>query len=225
MGNPIIRLCLHCFTGDLVFNKPGCYKVGSVRPNELLSYNYTNGIGNNKSDGQSGANAISKSLNNLEIDWMYNPTGTLLLDVLRSANELYNFSKTNLVQEHIIKWQLQLSNPEKKVIQICFSEGTIIVRNALMYLDSDLRKRIFVIAIGPGAYISPKLCGGVEHICSSSDPVTYIDQVGRRKYWDTITHVRQLPNDPIHQINSRTYLNELPDAIKKIKSKALGAHL
>ena len=77
-------------------------------------------------------------------------------------------------------------------LMICHSQGAIHVRNALLDYSEDLRSRITVLAIAPGAYIHSDSCAKVIHyrvINSLRDPVPRLDKQGSEREKNTIVEV------------------------------------
>lgn len=54
-----------------------------------------------------------------------------------------------------------------RYLMVCHSQGAVLVKNALKHYDPELRKRIDVVAVAPGAFINPKYCGSVVHYLAS----------------------------------------------------------
>ena len=67
-----------------------------------------------------------------------------------------------------------------KFLMICHSQGAIHVRNALLDYPPNLRSRIIVVAVAPGAYIYRKSCDTATHyrVRAARDPVPRIDREG-----------------------------------------------
>lgn len=58
-------------------------------------------------------------------------------------------------------------DPRARFLMVCHSQGAVLVKNALKHYNPELRKRIDVVAVAPGAYINPKYCGSVVHFRAS----------------------------------------------------------
>lgn len=108
-------------------------------------------------------------------------------------------------------------NPGEPILHIAHSHGVLITRNALMGYPEDLRNRIFVLAIAPGAYISNHLCAGVKHYVSY-DFVPIYDSPGKAMaksqgtyHWLVSDH--GLPKD--HSFKNSTYRSVISTNVKK----------
>jgi len=112
----------------------------------------------------------------------YNPTNGLMNDSRR-----YSMSKDYFASKTVIQlqqdWDSFFNNtsPSSRILQNCHSEGAVNVRNALISYDHERRKRIYVLAIAPGAYIDDKYCGRVQHYSSNRDFVPGLDIDGRSR--------------------------------------------
>jgi hypothetical protein len=73
-----------------------------------------------------------------------------------------------------------------KIPRLNSIKGAIQTRNALRSLDPELRKRIHVIAVAPAAFIDKELCRSFVHFVSKSDPIPWIDFIGRMRNKDTV---------------------------------------
>ncbi|MDN3505101.1 MAG: DUF687 family protein [Rhabdochlamydiaceae bacterium] len=77
--------------------------------------------------------------------------------------------------------QIQKLPKEGYFLQICHSQGAIMVRNALMMCPDWIRNKIRVVAIAPAAYIDDHLCKSVVHYVSQGDMVHKFDFEGRER--------------------------------------------
>lgn len=97
------------------------------------------------------------------------------------------------------------------------------MRNGLYMYPKELRERIFVIGIAPGAYINDKTCGGVTHYRTEAtqDFIPQFDIVGRHRFNHTTNLLRSPPNpdftyhayrnpiyEPVVTRESKFYLNK-----------------
>ncbi len=76
-----------------------------------------------------------------------------------------------------------------------------------MTYPEELRQRIMVVAIAPGAYIDDKYAYQVTHYRSTRDIVPLLDFVGAFRCRDSTVVLKPHPNAPWfdHSINSPTY--------------------
>ncbi|KAF3362703.1 hypothetical protein PHSC3_000690 [Chlamydiales bacterium STE3] len=87
------------------------------------------------------------------------------------------------------------NNPSDTMyLQTCHSQGAIPTRNALIDYPNSLRKRIFIVAVSPAAYIYTETCADVMH--HLADP--HRDGVPRGDFRELqrISHKVEMP--PLH---------------------------
>ena len=91
------------------------------------------------------------------------------------------------------------------------------MRNALRTMPKELRDRIYVIAVAPGAYIDAELCGGIVHLVSQRDIVPWSDFAGRLRCRDTIEYLSPDQDAPLfdHGFDSPTYTKPLEKHITR----------
>lgn len=149
---------------------------------------FINGINHKPPRAIRCGHIISELANKHNIYVVYNPTDGLFGDLRKCYHELFKFKMTPPTQKLHEKWNAFFAKAKlsERFLQFCHSQGAIQVRNALMTYPEDLRKRIIVVAIAPGAYISQELCYKVYHYISRRDIVPYFDRMGLKKCQDTI---------------------------------------
>ena len=100
----------------------------------------------------------------------------------------------------------------------CHIQGAIHVRNALLDYPPELRERILVVAIAPGAYIYKETCDDLFHYRAEwwRDFVPSLDRSGARRERDTITPLSSHPDASVfdHEFMSPTYQERLQRHIK-----------
>lgn len=98
-----------------------------------------------------------------------NIRGELTYPALYLINEWTRFAREN-------------ADNQKRILQVCHSQGVAHVRNALMWLNEyrpEIAQRIDVRAFAGAVYIPSELCGSVVHYIRSDDPVPAIHRRGR----------------------------------------------
>lgn len=179
---------------------------------------FINGMATKESIAKDHAIYLAKLAGGYNIHAVYNPTHTAPIDIIGCADELYNYSITAPVHKLHQNWNAFFKNAGGKelYLQICHSEGAILVRNALLRYPEHLRKRIIVVAIAPGAYISQEMCYRSVHYVSTRDFVPLFDKSGRKICQDTIVrlnpHAEAGRHD--HNFQSKTYKNAIKDEIE-----------
>jgi len=106
---------------------------------------------------------------------------------------------------------------------ICHSQGAILLRNALMTYPKELRKRIIVVAIAPGAYINQKHCASVMHYTTkwNRDIVPWLDTSSFRRKQRSVTSLEPHKDADYfdHSFQSLTYAEAIRNEIKNYKKK------
>lgn len=179
---------------------------------------YMNGIQNKYLEAKESAIYISKLAGGAEIHFIYNATHGFIEDLGECIMGLFGYA-TPPIRELHKAWSAFFAAhpPPEKFLQICHSQGAIHVRNALLSYDPDLRKRIDVLAIAPGAYIQDTLCNNVEHYCSTWDFIPWLDRKGRQMCKNSIHELKPHPSASLfdHSFHSLTYRDTLKMEIDK----------
>lgn len=180
-----------------------------VGSNGYMSLGFTNGMETTVDQNISHAEIISNIAGGGQVSSTVNPTNGLIHDTFRAFHSLYFDLASNVLTELHKKWDTHFEKYglQKAWLEICHSEGTINVRNALMCYNPELRKMIDVVAIAPACYIDPRLCRRVAHYVSTRDFVPLFDLRGRIKYRETV-HVLSPHKDANfwdHDFQSSTY--------------------
>jgi RHS repeat-associated protein len=168
-----------------------------------------NGIMNTLKDAHATARALSEMAGDHYVNFVYNQTRGFIVDLVRSFFELYFYIQTQAVKNQQAAWDafFAVASPDAFLYHECHSEGAIITRNALMTYPEELRKRIIVVAIAPGAYIEKKYAYQVTHYKSTRDIVPLFDFVGAYRCRDSTVVLKPHPDAPWfdHSIASPTY--------------------
>lgn len=180
-----------------------------------------NGIENDVYESADFYSYISGMSGGCSSSFVYNASHRAIWDLAECAMNLLGFSTRPEALLHR-EWNNFFSNcPDDNSILImtCHSQGAILTRNALASYDTELRKRIHVIAIAPGAYIDESTCGSVLHFVSKRDIVPLFDVFGRRRNDHTIQYLEPHPNAPYfdHKAKSPTYKSSIENRIDWIK--------
>ncbi len=119
-----------------------------------------------------------------------NETHGIVVDLIECVMGLWGVT-TDPVKRLHEKWDRALADGGT-FLEVCTSQGTIHVRNALLTYSEEKRQQILVLAIAPAAYIVPGTCRQVYHYRNKNplrDPIPYIDRKGARLARDTIVDV------------------------------------
>lgn len=201
--------------------------VRGVPPEKDKSLSLSLGINNTTTDVPKSANHVNNLSGENHVAVVLEPTQGFFKDVYDYFHRTFFGGSCSAEQRLHEEWNRVLSqNPNATLLQICHSRGCTNVRNALQTYDPELRKRISVLAIAPGAYIDQELCRDVTHVVCEHDIVPRLDRSGRqmamgqntvqrisdhnRKFWDFSMH--HSFTDPIYEraIQRRTarFFNE-----------------
>ncbi len=162
------------------------YEIGSVDL-ENGGIGFINGINNLEEEAKEHALRISKYAQGIKILGVYNATHSFLLDILECILGQCRLPTppSRMLKNH---WNHFISTrgPEAKFLQICHSSGTIYVYNALSSSPKEVRERIIVLAISPGAVIPKKLCYEAYNYASKRDFIPHLDALGKIRYGDQL---------------------------------------
>ena len=108
---------------------------------------------------------------------------------------------------------------------VCHSQGAIHVRNALLDYAPELRERIIVVAIAPGAYMYQETCAQVTHFRNASgwrDFVPRIDREGAARSKETIVDLVSHSDASWfdHSFQSLTYFDSLSRRVNHFLMKS-----
>lgn len=107
-------------------------------------------------------------------------------------------------------------------LQFCHSQGAIHVKNALSCYPQARRGRISVVAIAPGAYITPDISSNVIHYISD-DLIPRIDKKGKKLAAKRIFYVNASTKDFFanHSFASDLYLNIIGEEVVRFVNRPL----
>lgn len=107
------------------------------------------------------------------ISGVYNATNGISMDLAEAF--LLNHNGYSPITARLLKesWgefhEKNLENPNVKLLQICHSQGTIDVKNALKDCPEKIRNRVIVLAIAPAAIVPDELCFNSYNYVSKND--------------------------------------------------------
>ena len=208
-------------------NKSRLYNLSSEDGFQKLTkgmISFINGIDTAFEDALSHSEYIGNLAGGYNIHGVYNATHGKHVD----ANEYLmnkDYFATPPVRQLHKQWDDYFANADAitPILQICHSQGAALLRNALMTYPKELRERIIVIAVAPGAYIHPSLCKQVTHYASkwNRDIVPWLDLNGRVANRGNIISLRPHKNSPTfdHSFQSPTYQTPIADQVISYISK------
>ena len=171
---------------------------------------------------KSFASGVSEMFDGASVRGIYNATHGIIWDLIECALGLYFRVSTEPALKIQNEWNnfFENSGPDSLLLHICHSQGAIHTRNALLSYPEELRKRIVVIAVAPGAYIYKDTCKEVSHLVSERDPVPWCDFRGRMRERDTIKYLKASPGKIFdHFLDNESYKRALREQIDITKQK------
>lgn len=214
------------FIPDL-YEESTSYELNFPHLPDDLGIGFINGVGNNFPMSRNSALYLSKLSGGYNIHGVYNATHGSV-DLFEYGLGL-NYIATEPVRQLHKMWNsfFEKSSAKARFLMICHSQGTVHVRNALLDYPKELRERILVVAIAPGAYIYRETCLDVFHYRAEwwRDFIPRIDLRGARREKDTIITLSSHPNAPIfdHDFMSPTYQKKLKEHIDNYINSKGGA--
>lgn len=183
-----------------------------------IGLGFINGIWNTFESAQASAEYLSRLSGGYNVHFVYNATHGL-----RDASEYFmglRHIATEPVRQLHAMWNsfFEQSSASAKFLMICHSQGAVHVMNALLDYPPELRRRITVVAVAPGAYIYQETCAQVVHYRNASkrrDYVPYIDKGGAARSRETIVDVMSHPDAGWfdHNFQSLTYKKYVRDEL------------
>ncbi|MFA6118865.1 MAG: RHS repeat-associated core domain-containing protein [Parachlamydiales bacterium] len=181
-----------------------------------IGIGYINGINTTLNEARRDGERISSMIGNSKVNVTYNRTlGRREIDFVRCCFELGNRNYITKAGRELMKEWFDFFSKEKQncYLQVCFSEGALITRNALSQMPEYLRKKIIVLAIAPGAYIDKELCRSIHHYVSKKDHIPDLDYFGKREnsHSTTILEPHHSVMDSDHHFDSPTYEKKIEE--------------
>ncbi|MCB1181740.1 MAG: DUF687 family protein, partial [Chlamydiia bacterium] len=182
---------------------------------ENIAIGFINGVWNDFDSAYNNAKYLSKLTGGYNIHSVYNATHGKSPD-LKECRMGLKYTATEPVRLLHKMWNsyFEKSSVDAKFLMVCHSQGAIHVRNALLDYPPELRKRIIVVTVAPGAYIYQKTCAQVIHYRNASikrDFIPHIDKSGADREQDTIINLVSHPEAAFfdHEFQSLTYQDAL----------------
>lgn len=136
---------------------------------------WINGINNTFEESRASGAYIQSLVDGHAISGIYNCSHTPVVDLVEAG--LLNHNGFSPITANLLKseWQAfheaNANRPNAKLLQICHSQGAIDVRNALRNSSQEIRDRVIVVAIAPGAIVPKRLCFKSFNYASENDIV------------------------------------------------------
>ena len=186
-------------------------------PNDM-GIGFINGILGELNGTRVNAQYISRLAGGYNIHCVCNASHGIYGDIQECGFGL-NYIATEPVRQLHQMWNsfFEKNSAEAKFLMICHSQGAIHVRNALLDYPPELRERILVVAIAPGAYIYQETCAKVIHYRAGPwrDFVPRLDVFGAMRSESTIKDLDSHPDAAFfdHEFASLTYQKKLREHI------------
>src|SRR3989344_9052547 len=134
-----------------------------------------NGMNTSLDKAKDHARYLQSFTLNQSIDWMYNHSNGPVIDLAEVFFMNYLGSSPNTGKLMREQWtafhEENRDNPNAKYLQFCYSQGTIEVRNELVNAPEEIRDRVIVVAIAPGAIVPEDICYKSFNYASKNDVV------------------------------------------------------
>jgi hypothetical protein len=188
---------------------------------------FVNGIDTTMEEEIEFLNLISDICGGYNVYGVYHQTLGPVNDILAAAAEVSDpYFASPAVKEVIKVWEDFFQNDQVNCfLQICTSQGSAIVRNALTLMPLEKRKRIIVVVTAPAAVIDDKLCYQVDHYISIHDYVYMIDMQNMLKVKKATIHfLTPHPQAPSfdHNFASLTFRDKIIFHIKQYVNNPRG---
>lgn len=200
------------------YSKP--YKVGknSIFKGAIF---FINGMNNHFKTARSTAEHLSNLGGQVKIHGVHNASHSLDGDVSEDLAECRKnlYQKVATPPVTILRDEIKnylKNNQDHEALIITHSQGAVQTGLALEILaksDPALLKKVHLLAIAPGAFLSKQISNNIASYrvyCSHRDPIPMIDSLGRRDQINAIRTLDRHPDikqrlDPDHSIKSKTY--------------------
>ncbi len=172
-----------------------------------------NGIGNSPDQAKANAAYLSKLSGGYKVDWVYNKTNSIPIDIIESV--ALNFNGISAPAKDLIKeWtafhEKHRNDPHAKFLQPCHSQGATHVKNALMNTPPEIRDRLIVLAIAPASVIPKALCHQSYNYASKRDFIPFVEAA--LKYDADASYEERMAEPSRQALNELILLDPHPDA-------------
>jgi len=190
---------------------------------DLRQIGFINGICNTERDCLDSCILIEQQAHT-DVDYIWDPTKNFMDDINLAAilkycdeNGILLGDEVKVIKALHEQWdrQLQATDNQGLILQICHSRGALWVKKALETYDPELRKHIRVAAFGPAVIIPNDLCEKAINYISRGD-LTYLFADGRRSDDCNVVYLDRAPGAPWfdHPFGSPTYQDALEQTMK-----------
>jgi hypothetical protein len=172
-----------------------------------------NGIGNSLNDAKTNAEYLSKLSGGHQVDWVYNKTNSIPIDLIESA--VLNFSgisspANDLMKEWTAFHEKHHNDPEAKLLQFCHSQGATHVKNTLASAPPEIRDRLIVLAVAPASVVPTALCHQSFNFASKRDIVPFAEAI--LKYDADAPYEERIAEPSRQALKELVLLDPHPDA-------------
>lgn len=143
------------------------------REHPHLHIAWINGINNSFEESRKSGTYIQSLTGGCMIAGIYNCTHGAVIDLLESA--FLNHMGYSPITAKLLRTEWEAFHkanahlPNAKLLQVCHSQGTIDVKNALQACPPEIRDRVMVVAIAPAAVVPKRLCFKSFNYASAKD--------------------------------------------------------
>ena len=185
-------------------------------PKKHLCIAGINGMNTSVQQATNHANYLNRFTPDQSISWVYNNSHGAVADLAEIFTLNYLGISPNtgqLLQENWTAFHEEnKDNPHAKFLQFCHSQGAIHVRNALAGLPEEIRNRVIVVAIAPGAVVPKSLCYESFNYASKYDIVPHGELAFTSAFDSSETGISKRTEMVLELQNQLILLDPHPDA-------------
>lgn len=202
---PIERTSVYCMDESLILNpdeKTGLYKF-NVKLEKIVLH--MNGINNSRADLEASV-AYLQGMTDSKVVGIYSPRFGMWNDIKCYLKSIWKREAYEPVRVHqrLLRSFFAQCSPNATALCTCHSRGAVYVKVSLMEFPPEMAKRVELVPIAPGTFISDKLCKSVTHYISKNDIIPFLDMAGYYRNKKNIVELESyLFND--HTFQSPTF--------------------
>ena len=182
---------------DIPFPDRGSTRINTTgERNSRLRIGGINGVNTSWDEAFSHAKYIGELALGKSIEWTYNRSHSLLVDLAEVMHLNYlEYSPTNanvLLENWITFHKENQKRPNAKYLQIAHSQGALHVRNALLEAPPEVRNRVIVVAIAPAGVVPQAYCFRSFNYACEGDAIPAYESVNiYRQYLKRLVSERE----------------------------------
>jgi hypothetical protein len=136
---------------------------------------FVNGVLTEAADAKDHAEYLSKLMAKKNVYYVHNATHGMILDILDCVVGKIELSQKPIELIQKIWRDFLQKDPENSILMICHSQGATLVKNALLDMRWEVRKRIIVVSIAGACIIPDSICQKAFNYISTHDFIPFFD--------------------------------------------------